>query len=144
MTDLDPAISQLLAAYAAAVKAKDAAAFMRLYDPKARVFDAWGLWSYEGAAAWQRAVEGWFASLGTERVIVAFEGLQTTQAGDFALVSSFVSYTGLSAQGETLRALHNRLSWGLRMKGHQLRIVHEHSSAPIGFEDMKAILQRKP
>ena len=144
MTNLDPAISQLTAAYSAAVKAKDAAAFMRLYEPKARVFDAWGVWSHEGAAAWQRAVEGWFASLGSERVIVAFEGLQSSQAGDFALVSTFVSYTGLSAQGQTLRALHNRLSWGLRMKGHQLRIVHEHSSVPIGFEDMKAILLRQP
>ena len=144
MTNLDPAISQLTAAYSAAVKAKDAAAFMRLYEPKARVFDAWGVWSHEGAAAWQRAVEGWFASLGTERVIVTFGGLQSSQAGDFALVSSFVSYTGLSAQGETLRAMHNRQSWGLRMKGHQLRIVHEHSSVPIGFEDMKAILLRQP
>jgi hypothetical protein len=38
--------------------------------------------------------------------------------------------------------MHNRLSWVLRTSGHVLRIAHEHTSAPIGFEDMKAILKR--
>ena len=40
--------------------------------------------------------------------------------------------------------MQNRISWVLRTSGHVLRIVHEHTSAPIGFTDMKAMLQRDP
>lgn len=142
MSELDKSIERVIEKYKAAVHAKDAEAFMHLYDPKVRVFDTWGLWSYEGAASWRMAVEAWFMSLGSERVKVSFEEVQTSGSADFSVLSAFVSYTGLSAAGEPLRSMHNRLSWALKTSGHVPRIVHEHSSAPIGFEDMKAILAR--
>lgn len=142
MSDIDKDLARVMDGYAAAVLAKDAAALMRLYDPGVRVFDAWGVWSYEDAEAWQRTVEAWFASLGTERVKVGFEDVKASAGREMASLSAIVSYTGLSAQGETLRTMHNRISWVLRTTGHVLRIVHEHTSAPIGFEDQKAILQR--
>src|SRR5207344_2011723 len=59
MADLNTSIHQILDRYKAAVRARDVEALMRLYDPKVRVFDAWGIWSYEGADAWRTAVEGW-------------------------------------------------------------------------------------
>ncbi len=142
MPDTDKSIDRVLEAYKAAVYSKDAVAFIRLYDPKARIFDAWGIWSYEGAAAWQMAVEAWFTSLGAEKVKVSFEDIQASGSSDFASVSAIVTYAGLSVQGEQLRATQNRLSWVLKTSGHVLRIIHEHTSAPVGFEDMKAILQR--
>ncbi len=143
MQDLDKSISRILEFYKAAVLAKDVGAFIRLYDPKVRVFDTWGVWSYEGTGPWQMAVEAWFTSLGTERVRVSFEEVQSSGDSGFAVVSAIVTYTGLSAQGELLRAMQNRLTWALRTSGHVPRIVHEHTSAPVGFEDMKAILQQK-
>lgn len=142
MPDIDKSIDRVIETYKTAVHAKDVVAFMRLYDPKVRVFDAWGLWSYEGAPKWQTAVEAWFTSLGTERVKVSFEDLQASGSGDIAFVSAIVTYAGLSADGLPLRAMQNRLSWALKTSGHVLRIVHEHTSAPIGFEDQKAILHR--
>jgi ketosteroid isomerase-like protein len=142
VSDIDKSIARVLDAYSAAVHAKDAAAVMRLYHPDVRVFDAWGIWSYEGADAWQRAVEAWFTSLGTERVKVSFDDVETSQARESAVVSAIVTYAGVSAEGEQLRAMQNRLTWALKLSGHVLRIVHEHTSAPIGFEDQKAILQR--
>lgn len=142
MTDLDKSITRILDSYRAAVRAKDAAALIRLYDPEVRVFDTWGLWSYEGADAWQRAVEAWFTSLGDERVDVSFDEVKTWEGRDAAMVSAIVTYAGLSATGQPLRSMQNRLSWGLLVRGHVPRIVHEHTSAPIGFEDHKAILQR--
>jgi len=142
MQDGDKAIARVLAAYESAAHAKDAEAFMRLYAPDVRVFDAWGVWSYEGADAWRVAVEGWFASLGTERVKVRFDDVRTSGGPELTLVSAIVTYVGLSAQGEPLREMHNRITWGLRTIGHVPRIVHEHTSAPIGFEDSKAILRR--
>ena len=142
MTNTEESITRVLESYRSAVLAKDVAAFMRLYDPGVRVFDAWGVWSYEGAEAWQRAVEGWFTSLGTEKVKVTFEDVQTSGGRESAAVSAIVTYAGVSAQGEPLRQMQNRLTWVLRTTGHVLRIVHEHTSAPLGFEDSKAILQR--
>ena len=143
MSDTEKSIARVLEIYRSAVFAKDAVAFMRLYDPDVRVFDAWGVWSHEGAAAWQIAVEGWFVSLGTERVKVTFDDVQTSEGRDLVMVSAIVTYAGLSAQGEPLRAIQNRLTWVLRTTGHVLRIVHEHTSAPIAFDGSKAILQRQ-
>jgi ketosteroid isomerase-like protein len=142
--DVEKAVARVQAGYEDAVHAKDAQALMRLYDPQARIFDAWGVWTYEDAAAWQRAVEGWFTSLGAERAKVRFEDVRTTVLGrDAAAFSAIACYEGLSPQGEVLRHMHNRITWVLRLSGHVLRIVHEHTSAPIGFDDGKAILKRQ-
>jgi ketosteroid isomerase-like protein len=142
LSDTDKALARIIETYKSAVFAKDVEAFIRLYDPKVRVFDAWGVWSYDNAQAWQRTVESWFNSLGSERVKVSFDDVLLTDLREAAIVSAIVTYASVSPEGGTLRAMQNRLSWGLRMSGHVLRIVHEHTSAPIGFEDQKAILQR--
>lgn len=142
MIDIDKSVARVAESYQAAVLAKDVQALMRLYDPAVRVFDAWGVWSYEGAEAWQRTAEAWFQSLGSERVKVGFDEPRIAGGPELAMYSAFVSYTALSADGQPLRTMHNRLSWVLRTSGHVLRIVHEHTSAPVGFDDMKAMLQR--
>lgn len=144
MNDLDKSIARLTDTYAAAVLAKDVTTFMRLYDPGVRVYDAWGVWQHDGQAAWQRTVEAWFGSLGTERVKVRFDDTRTVGTAEGAGFSATVTYTGLAADGSPLRSMQNRLTWLLRTSGHVLRIVHEHTSAPVGFEDQKAILQRAP
>jgi len=143
VNDIDKSIAQILESYKSAVLARDVEAFMRLYDPGVRVFDTWGVWSYDGAEAWRRAVEAWFTSLGAERVKVTFEEVRSTLGRDVAIVSAIVTYAGISAQGEPLRAMQNRITWGLKTIGHVPRIVHEHTSAPVGFDDTKAILQRQ-
>jgi|SRR5450631_185329 len=143
MLDIEKAVARVFENYASAVLAKDVGAFVRLYDPKVRVFDAWGVWSYEGLENWQRAVEAWFTSLGTERVKVAFEDVQSAGTAECTVVSAIATYAGLSSEGKHLRAMQNRVTWGLKTSGHVLRIIHEHTSAPVGFEDMKAILVRE-
>jgi len=143
MTDIDTAVEQIQKSYATAVWERDVRRFIGLYDERAHVFDAWGVWQYEGAQQWQRAVEGWFSSLGTERVRVTFEDTRSVGTTALAFASATVTYAGVSAEGKDLRSMQNRISWGLRSTGHVLRIVHEHTSAPVGFEDMKAILHRE-
>jgi ketosteroid isomerase-like protein len=143
MPDLNSAVANLQASYASAALQRDAAAFVRLYDPAVRVFDAWGVWKYDGVESWRRAVEGWFASLGTETVRVSFSDTESHGTPALAFTSAIVTYASFSAQGEKVRSMQNRITWGLRTTGHVLRIVHEHTSAPIGFEDMKAILHRQ-
>lgn len=142
VNDVAAAVSKIQHAYAQAVLVRDLQAFMRLYDAKVRVFDAWGIWQYEGGPAWEGAVDGWFKSLGTECVKVTFEDTQAYGSSECACATAIVSYSAQTPGGEALRTLQNRITWGLRTTGHVLRILHEHTSSPVGFEDMKAILQR--
>ena len=142
MSVVERDVLRVFEGYETAVFAKDTEALLRLYDPNVRVFDAWGVWSHEGAAAWRTSVEGWFTSLCKERVKVTFENVNIPGTRELASASAMVTYAGISAEGEPLRTMTNRITWVLRMTGHVCRIVHEHTSAPIGFEDMKAILKR--
>jgi ketosteroid isomerase-like protein len=144
VSDLDKDLARVLESYESAVFRKDVDAFMRLYDPDVRVFDAWGVWAYEGADAWRRAVEGWLGSLGAERVKVTFGEVKSRPGKDLSSLSAIVTYASLSPEGAELRAMQNRITWVLRTVGHVPRIVHEHTSAPLGFDDMKAILVREP
>jgi ketosteroid isomerase-like protein len=143
MADLESSVARILAAYSAAVSARDVDALMRLYDPKVRIFDTWGSWSYDGADAWRVAVEGWFGAMTEASLKASFDDVRTSGSSDHAAVTAFVHYTALSKTGEPRQSMHNRISWVLRTSGHVLRILHEHTSAPIGFEDTKAILERK-
>lgn len=142
MSDTEKQVLRALDTYKSAVLAKNAETFIHLYDPEVRVFDTWGEWSYEGAEAWKIVVEGWFSSLGNESVRVTFEDVKIVGEKGFASMSAIVTYVGITPQGQELRAMQNRISWALKTSGHVLRIVHEHTSAPIGFEDNKAILKR--
>ena len=144
MPALDDAVTRIIDTYRSAVRARNADTLMHLYEPEVRVFDAWGIWCHDGAEAWRRSVEAWFSSLGTERVEVSFDDVRVVGTTEFAVLSAIVTYAGVSADGAPLRSMQNRLSWALRTRGHVLRIVHEHTSAPIGFDDQKAILQRAP
>lgn len=143
LSDIEKQVFRALDTYRSAVLAKNVDAFMRQYAPAVRVFDAWGTWSYEGAAAWRVPVEAWFSSLGSETVEVSFDEVQVTDGNDFASMSAVVTYTAMSAEGHALRAMQNRISWVLRAGDDGVRIVHEHTSAPIGLEDAKAILKRE-
>jgi uncharacterized protein (TIGR02246 family) len=142
MAALDDAVTRIIDTYRSAVRARNADTLMHLYDPDVRVFDTWGIWSHDGAEKWRRAIEAWFSSLGSERVEASFDDVRVLGSTDFAAVSAIVTYAATSADGAPLRSMQNRISWALRTRGHVLRIVHEHSSVPIGFEDLKGILER--
>lgn len=143
MEAVDQTIAPVVDGYARAVLAKDVDAFVELYDPDVQVFDMWGQWQYRGVDAWRAMATEWFGSLGTDRVVVDMDDVETVATDDLALVHAFVTYKGLSADGQEQRAMTNRLSWALRRQpGGAWRIVHEHSSAPADFETGKVILKR--
>ena len=142
MNDTEKLVMRALETYKSAVLAKDAETLMHLYDPEVRVFDTWGVWSYEGAAAWRVAIEGWFSSLRDDKCRVTFEDVRVIEATGFAAMSAVATYTGMTGQGAEIRSMQNRMSWVLKTSGHVLRVVHEHTSVPVGFEDAKAILHR--
>jgi ketosteroid isomerase-like protein len=136
-------IEQLLTDYSEAVRAKDVDRFVALYSADVRVFDMWGRWSYDDAAAWREVAAEWFGSLGSEQVAVEFADVHTVIGEDVAVADAFVTYQGLSAEGDELRAMNNRVTWALRKQPDGTwKVVHEHSSAPVDFETSKVQLQR--
>lgn len=141
MGELETSIERVIAAYAEAVFAKDVDAFMSLYDQNVRIFDTWAEWSYEGASAWRRIVTDWLGSLGSGRVAVEMQGVQTNIGSGVATVHAFVKYKEVSSDGEELKSMTNRLTWVLSRTGDDWKIVHEHTSAPINTETMKVTLQ---
>ncbi|OOG51106.1 nuclear transport factor 2 family protein [Rhodanobacter sp. C01] len=142
MSDTEKMVLRALETYKSAVLVKEVDAFMHLYDSDVRVFDTWGVWTYEGAAAWRVAIEGWFSSLQDEKCRVAFDDVKIIDSPGFAAMSAVATYTGISAQGQDIHSMQNRISWVLKTSGDVLRVVHEHTSVPVGFEDSKAILKR--
>jgi uncharacterized protein (TIGR02246 family) len=124
----------LLERYAAAARAKDVEAFLALYADDVRSFDLWERWSYDGKDELRAMVTEWFGSLGDETVAVEFDEVRTQVGADVAAVSAFTTFRGISAAGEELRSMNNRLTWVLRREGDGWRIVHEHTSAPAGDE----------
>jgi uncharacterized protein (TIGR02246 family) len=136
-------VEQVLEGYAAAVRAKDVDSFVALYANDVRVFDMWGRWSYDGGEEWRAMATDWFGSLGSEQVAVEFDDVESVVGDDVAVAHAFVTYQGLSAEGAVLRAMNNRLTWGLRKTADGgWAIVHEHSSAPTDLETGKVELQR--
>jgi ketosteroid isomerase-like protein len=137
----DP-VRDALARYAAAAHDKDVNAFVSLYADDLRVFDMWNSWELRGIAAWRSMAEGWFTSLGDERVIVTASDVVSTVSGDLALGHATLTFTALSAEGKELRSLDNRISVALKRTGNTWKIFHEHTSAPISHETLKGTIKR--
>jgi uncharacterized protein (TIGR02246 family) len=137
----DEPIRAALAAYQAAVLAKDVDAFVSIYADDARIFELWGTWEHD-IASWREMAKGWFAFLGDQRSVVTAHDVRTQVSGDMALLSASLTYTAVDAAGQDLRALDNRLSWVLRQRGGRWEVVHEHTSVPLAHEDGKGILKR--
>ena len=142
VSGLPRSIGRILSDYRKAILRKDVDALASLYHRDARIFDAWDTWSYQGRAAWRAAVHRWLESLGRERVRVGFQTVEASGTGGFAVVSAIVKYSALSPGGKVLRQLHNRLSWTLVAAADGWRIIHEHTSMPVAFDDKRALLRK--
>lgn len=142
MTESPDPFVQALNRYAAAVRAKNLSAFLALYADDVHVFDMWGAWELRGKDAWRELVSGWFASLGGEQVEVSFDAARAAVSAELAIGHATLTYTAISAQGEVLRSLDNRFSAALKKVDGGWLIFHEHTSAPVSHETLKATLHR--
>ena len=128
--------------YKQAVWEKDAEALIGLYAEDARVFDLWERWAYGSRAEWGKAVGEWFNSLDDNRILVEFKDPVFTESASLACFHAFVSYASLDSQGKETRRMTNRISWVFELRGGSWVILHEHTSAPAGFETMKISLTK--
>jgi uncharacterized protein (TIGR02246 family) len=135
-------IELLFETYKNAVFQKDVEAFVSIFDGQVRIFDVWTKWSSDGLTAWRGMAKGWFASLGTDRIVVTFSDILIQGTGELAAATAFVKFAAISENGEELRYLENRLTWVAQKKDSGWKIIHEHTSSPIDFETMKVIFKR--
>jgi ketosteroid isomerase-like protein len=141
MNERDP-VSHALAQYKAAVYSKDVDAFVSLYAYDVHVFDMWNQWELRGIDAWRGMAQGWFASLGNERVVVSSSSIESTVSADIALGHATVTYTAVSTEGKELRSLDNRITIALKRMGGAWKIFHEHTSGPIDHKTMMGTIKR--
>jgi len=141
VSDADRSIRAALAAYEAAVLAKDVEAFVAIYAEDARIFELWGTWEHD-IASWREMAKGWFAFLGDQCSVVTAHDVRTQVSGDMAMLSASLTYAAIDAGDQPLRSLDNRLTWVLRQRGGRWQVVHEHTSVPLAHEDGKGIFKR--
>ena len=129
-------MDEMLAAYAAAVRAKDVDAFVGLYAEDVRTFDLWQEWTYDGKDAVRGMVAEWFGSLADdEEVAVRFDDVRTQAGDEVAAVTAFTTFAAVAPDGTESRSMNNRLTWVLRKEADgSWKIAHEHTSAPAGDE----------
>jgi ketosteroid isomerase-like protein len=142
MSNPEMQIHRVLEGYKSTVLAKDLEGFLRLYGENVRIFDTWEAWSYEGKKAWRDVIARWFDSLGDETVAVSLNDIQVTVGADLAIASALVTYAAVSPAGQILRSIQNRFSVALAREALDWVIVHEHTSVPIGFGDMRAVTEK--
>lgn len=142
MTQTDDQILHILSHYKAAVLAKDVERFTALYDRDLRVFDMWGVWSYDANSSWREMAADWFGSLGTDRVVVNFSDVQTIVGADIAVIHAFIRYQAIDTDGIELRSMDNRLTMTVRRSDNGWKILHQHSSCPIDRTTVQVMFKR--
>lgn len=136
----DPVI-KMIESYKEAVLTKNVDSFCAIYDSDVHIFDMWGQWSMRGIDAWRTMAQGWFSSVGTEQVIVDANNIESVITNDVAVGHAIFTYTAVSAEGEKLRSLDNRITVVLKRTGDSWKVIHEHTSAPIDHTTLKANLK---
>lgn len=139
MTEVPTPIAEVLRAYADCVLRKDATGFAALYHDDVQVFDAWDTWRLHGRAAMHGMASAWFGSVGDGRVLVTFAGVHAHAGSDVAALSALVTYTAVAADGSVVGSRPNRMSMVLRRTSDGWRVVHEHTSVPVGFMSGQAV-----
>jgi ketosteroid isomerase-like protein len=77
-----------------------------------------------------------------ETVHVAFDDVKVEADSCLAVANATVTYAAISAEGEELRFMQNRTTWVFTQGNGDWKIAHEHTSVPVGHDDLKAILKR--
>jgi len=142
MSQTSGPVHEALARYSAAAYEKDVDAFVSLYSDELHVFDMWNSWELRGIDAWRAMAAGWFSSLGDERVVVKATDVVATVNGELAMGHATLTYTAISADGQELRSLDNRITLAMRRVGNAWKIFHEHTSGPIDHKTMKGVIKR--
>jgi uncharacterized protein (TIGR02246 family) len=125
--------------YTSRVLSKDVEAFLELYAHDTLVFDAWGTWEFAGVDAWRPMVTMWFESLGDKLCEARFTEVVATVRDDVAFAHAAVRYAEVTADGEQVDSMMNRITVTLEKRDGEWKITHEHTSMPLDMQSAKGI-----
>ena len=133
-------IKDFFTIYQTAARNKDTKAMINMYHEQAMIFDMWELGYQSDAAAWAKMIENWLGSLGDEKVKVEFEMINIHQSGDTGFASALIGFQAISMEGTVVRSMKNRITLGFVKREEGWKVVHQHTSAPIRFIGLTAVL----
>lgn len=125
--------------YTSRVLSKDVEGFLELYADDTLVFDCWGLWELAGVDAWRPMVTMWFESLGDKLCEARFTEVVATVRDDVAFAHAAVRYDEVTADGEQVDSMMNRITVALEKRDGEWKITHEHTSMPLDMQSAKGI-----
>ncbi len=125
-----------------ALGAKDIDALMAHYAPETVTFDFRPPHQIQGADAYRKNFETWFASV-QGPIDYEIRDLRITTSGDVAFCHSLGHVRSTRTTGEKAD-YWVRVTSGLRKMNGRWMITHEHVSAPINVETMQAALDLQP
>lgn len=120
--------------YAQAVYDKNLLDFLALYSEQAYIYDTWDHWSYASRDAWAENIDYWFKGLGDELVKVDYEVQFSEEGENFGVVVADMTFRAMDKDLQPLRQITNRFSFVLKKIDGEWKIIHEHSSLPVGMD----------
>jgi uncharacterized protein (TIGR02246 family) len=124
----EAAIRKLVEDWAKAVREKDLKGILANHSPKMLMFDVPGPLESKGIDAYRKTWDLFF-SWSDDPVIFDFNEMDITAGNDVAYVTALMRCGGTEANGERIK-LEFRLTIGLRKRGGQWMVMHEHHSIP--------------
>ena len=137
-------ITELLDAFTAALRAKDARAAIACYAEDVVAYDLAPPLRVEGAAMRDAGyLQHWFDGWASP-IVSKGHDLQIAVGGDVAYAHGLRHMTGTKKDGEKV-ALWFRATAGFRRERDQWKIAHMHNSVPFGMDGSgRALLDLKP
>jgi ketosteroid isomerase-like protein len=118
---------------------KDTKAMINLYHDQAVIFDMWDQGYCASTPEWNKNIKDWLSTLGEEKVKVEFEMININQSGTVGFATALIKYSALSGEGAVLRSMKNRITLGFSKTDDHWKVIHQHTSAPISSNGLKAI-----
>lgn len=131
----DTGVQDLFDRYVAAVKASDAGELLALYADDVHVFDLMEPFERHGRESGREMMESWLGDASATQDC-AIEDLHVIESGDLAAARAAVRY-GVTMGDGTHHTMWNRATWTLQRIDGAWKIVTEHTSVPLGEDDMQ-------
>lgn len=135
-----PEIEDFFKIYQTSAWQKDPMAMINLYDEQAIIFDMWDQGYEVNPLAWNKTIKDWLGSLDEEKVKVDFDMVSIHQSDNIGFASALIGFQAISSEGAILRSMRNRITLGFTKSDYGWKVIHQHTSAPISFEGLTAIL----
>lgn len=139
-TNNAPRITDFFTRYKECAWEKDLGGMAELYADDISVFDLWETPQASGITEWKNTIGNWFSTLGADRDRVDFSEIEITQEGGLAVARAYVRYAAVSASGEELRHMKNRITLSFTRTADRWIVTHQHTSAPISAVNLGARL----